>query len=417
MASNQKRVVVTGIGLISALGSDVETFFSNLIAGKSGIKRVTRFDPTDYTSQIGAQVDDFDPVKWMDFKVAKNNDRYAQFAVAASRSAVESAKLNISAMDPFRVGVLMGSGIGGMETIEIQSKRLFDLGPRKVSPFTIPSLIANMASGLVGIELGAKGPNFAIVSACATGSHSIGESLRILRSGDADVMIAGGTEAAITRLAYSGFCSMKAMSTGFNETPELASRPFDKRRDGFVMGEGAATLVLETLEHAQARSATPLCEVVAYSATCDAYHVTSPDPEGQGLAYCLRDVLKKADIPPEAVGYINAHGTSTAYNDKFETLAIKSVFKEHARALKISSTKSMTGHLLGAAGGIEAAAVAKALQTGTLPPTINYEEADPECDLDYIPNAFQKKEVEYAISSNLGFGGQNACLLMRRYIP
>lgn len=415
MVANQKRVVVTGIGLVTALGSDVETFFSNLLAGKSGIKRITRFDPEDYPSQVGAQVDDFHPEIWMDPKKALRSDRYAQFAIAASAQAVKHAGLNIQETDPFRVGVIIGSGIGGMETIETQSRRLFELGPRKVSPFTIPSLIVNMASGIVAIELGAKGPNFAIVSACATASHSIGESIRIIRSGDADVMIAGGSEAAITQLGYSGFCAMRAMSTSFNDRPEASSRPFDKQRDGFVMGEGAGVLVLESLEHALARGATPLCEIVAYAATCDAFHITSPDPEGAGLAYCLNSVLAKAGITPDAVGYINAHGTSTEYNDKFETLAIKSVFKEHAAVLKISSTKSMTGHLLGAAGGIEAAATIKALQTGKLPPTINQEEADPECDLDYIPNTFQEKPIEYAISNNLGFGGQNACLLMKKY--
>ncbi len=412
-----KRVVVTGIGLVTTLGSDIETFFSSLLAGKSGIRRITRFDPSDYPCQVGAELNDFNPEDWMESKKAIRNDRYTQFAIAAALQAVAHAKLDVKQMNPFRIGVVIGSGIGGMETIETQSRRLIELGPRKVSPFTIPSLIVNMASGIVAIELGAKGPNFAIVSACATASHSIGESLRILRTGDADVMIAGGSEAAITRLGYAGFCSMKAMSTGFNDKPEAASRPFDKKRDGFVMGEGAATLVLETLDHALARGAQPLCELLAYSASCDAYHITSPDPQGAGLAHCLQDVLNKANIAASAVGYINAHGTSTEYNDKFETLAIKTVFGSHAPRLKISSTKSMTGHLLGAAGAIEAAAVVKVLQTGRIPPTINQEEPDESCDLDYVPNHAQTQPVEYAISNNLGFGGQNACILMRRYTP
>jgi 3-oxoacyl-[acyl-carrier-protein] synthase II len=302
-----------------------------------------------------------------------------------------------------------------METIENQSFTLFEKGPRKISPFMIPSLIANIAGGVVAIDLGARGPNFAVVSACATGSHALGESLRILQKGEADIMLAGGSEAAITRLGFAGFCSMKAMSTKFNDEPSRASRPFDKERDGFVMGEGAGVLVLETLENAQARGARIYAELTGYATTCDAYHITSPDPDSTGLVQCFKKCLEDANLEPEKVGYINAHGTSTPYNDKSETNAIKAVFGDHAKSLAISSTKSMTGHLLGAAGAIEAAACCKVLETGEVPPTINYENPDPECDLNYVPNKKISKEVEYALSNNSGFGGHNASLIFKKF--
>ena len=413
-ASQSRRVVVTGIGTISALGHTLDEFWSSLTKGRSGISRVTRFDPTDFPSKVGAEVRDFDPGKYMDPKEAKRNDRYTQLAVAASRLAVEDAKVDTSKLVPERFGVIIGSGIGGMETIENQSRVLFERGPGRVSPFTIPSLIANIAAGVVAIEFKAKSVNFGVVSACASGSHALGEALRHIRDGHADIMLSGGSEAAITRLGYAGFCNMKAMSTDFNDTPEKASRPFDKLRDGFVMGEGAGVLVIETLEHAQARGARIYCELAGYGATCDAYHITGQDQEGRGLALCLDRALAEAGVKKEEVGYINAHGTSTPINDRCETLAIKRTFGDHARALSISSTKSMTGHLLGAAGGVEAAVCCLAIHHGVIPPTINYENPDPDCDLDYTPNLAKARKVDVAVSNNLGFGGHNASLVFRR---
>ena len=350
----------------------------------------------------------------MDPKEAKRNDRYTQYAVAASRMAVEDAKLDVNKIDSERFGVIIGSGIGGMETIENQARVLIERGPSRVSPFTIPSLIANIASGVVAIEFKAKSVNFGVVSACASGSHSLGEALRHIRDGHADVMLSGGSEATITRLAYAGFCNMKAMSTDFNDTPEKASRPFDKLRDGFIMGEGSGVLVIEELEHAKARGARIYCELAGYGATCDAYHITGQDQEGKGLALCLDRALADAGIQKSEVDYINAHGTSTSINDRCESLAIKRSFGDLAPKLAISSTKSMTGHLLGAAGGIEAAVCALAIHNGIVPPTINYENPDPDCDLDYIPNKARTMKVDVAISNNLGFGGHNASLVFKR---
>ena len=413
-AHNPRRVVVTGIGCLSALGHDTEAFWDGLTKGRSGIGRITRFDPTDFPSKVGAEVRDFDPGKFMDPKEAKRNDRYTQYAVAASRMAVNDAKLDVTKVDSERFGVIIGSGIGGMETIENQARVLIERGPSRVSPFTIPSLIANIASGVVAIEFQAKSVNFGVVSACASGSHALGEALRHIRDGHADVMLSGGSEAAITRLGYAGFCNMKAMSTDFNDTPEKASRPFYKLRDGFVMGEGAGVLVIETLEHAQARGARIYCELVGYGATCDAYHITGQDQEGKGLALCLNRALAEAGVDKSEVGYINAHGTSTPINDRCETLAIKRTFGEAARQISISSTKSMTGHLLGAAGGVEAAVCCLAIHHGVIPPTINYENPDPDCDLDYTPNVAKKRAVNVAISNNLGFGGHNASLVFKR---
>jgi 3-oxoacyl-[acyl-carrier-protein] synthase II len=408
-----KRVVVTGIGPIASIGTGIDAFWSSLKAGKSGLSRVSRFDVTDYPTKVGSEVNDFIPGEYMDPKEARRNDRYTQFAVAASRLALTDAKVETGTLDADRFGVLIGSGIGGMETIQTQSRRLFEGGPRRVSPFMIPSLIANIASGVVAIEFGAKGPNYGIVSACSSATHSIGESFRMLRDGDADIMLAGGSEAAITELGYAGFCSMKAMSTEYNDTPERASRPFEKGRDGFVMGEGAGVLVLETLEHAQARGARIYCEVVGYAATCDSYHITSPDPSGHALSIAMSKVIAQAGMTPEDVDYINAHGTSTPYNDKFETAAIRKAFGAAANKLRISSTKSMTGHLLGAAGGVEAAACCMAIYTGIIPPTINYEEPDPDCDLNYTPNVCHEGTVRVALNNNSGFGGHNATLLFK----
>jgi 3-oxoacyl-[acyl-carrier-protein] synthase II len=336
--------------------------------------------------------------------------------LGAARRAMTDAGLSKEDLEPERTGVLVGSGIGGLETVESQLGVLFEKGPRRVSPFMIPSLIANIAGGVIAIELGAQGPNFAVVSACASGSHAIGEALRMMRSGMADVMLAGGSEACVTRIGFAGFCSMKAMSTRYNDDPARASRPFDAGRDGFVMGEGAGVLVLETLEHAKARGATIYAELAGYAATCDAYHITSPDLEATALTRCMHLSLDDARQAPEDIAYVNAHGTSTPYNDRSETLALKNVFGAHAKnGLAISSTKSMTGHLLGAAGGIEAATVCKAIENNMAPPTINYEEPDPECDLDYVPNKAREMPIEVAMSNNSGFGGHNASLIFREF--
>ncbi len=411
----RKRVVLTGIGTVTNYGDGVESFWEKLLAGQSGIDTVKSFDTTDYPSKIGSECLHFDPNLYMDPKEARRNDRYTQLAVAASRLALKDASLeDTSKLDADRFGVIIGSGIGGMLTIQTQSRRLYKGGPRKVSPFMIPSLIANIASGVVAIEVGARGPNYGIVSACASGTHSIGESFHMLRDGESDVMLAGGSEAAITELGYAGFCSMKAMSTSYNDTPTKASRPFDIGRDGFVMGEGSGVLVMETLEHAQARGATIYCEIAGYSATCDAHHITSPDPEGKALGAAICSVVNEADIQPDQVSYINAHGTSTHYNDKFETGAIKKALGEAAYNLAVSSTKGMTGHLLGAAGGIESAICALSIRDGKIPPTINYNDPDPDCDLDYVPNEMRQADVNVAICNNLGFGGHNATLLFRK---
>ncbi len=410
--SSSQRVVITGLGAVTALGHDPESFWNSLLAGQGGIHRVTHFDPKDYACQIGAEVRDWQADQHMDPKEARRNDRYTHFGFVAAKQAVKDASLDMDKEDGDRVGVLIGSGIGGMQTYETQLRNLFERGPRKVSPFTIPSLIGNMCSGLVAIDLGARGPNFGVVSACATATHAIGEAMHMIRRGDADVMIAGGAEAAITPFAYASFCSMKAMSTR-NEDPEHASRPFDLGRDGFVMGEGAGVLVLESLAHAQARGAKIYCELAGYAASCDAYHITQPDPEGKGLSLAMRRALQSAKVAPEQIDYINAHGTSTPYNDKFETLAIKKVFGDHARKLAISSTKSMTGHLLGAAGGIESVICVKTIQAQEIAPTINLTEPDPECDLDYVPNVKRAATVRTVLSNNLGFGGQNAAVVFK----
>ncbi len=403
---------MTGLGAVTSLGHDVPAFWDSLLAGKSGVERVAQFDPTDFACQIGAEVRNWDPAQHMDPKEARRNDRYTHFGFVASRQAVKDSGLDLSKEDGDRVGVIIGSGIGGMHTYEAQLKVLFERGPRRVSAFTIPALITNMCSGLVAIEYGARGPNFGVVSACATGTHALGEAAHAILRNEADIMIAGGSEAAITPFAYASFCSMKAMSTT-NETPHLASRPFDRNRDGFVMGEGAGVLVLESLEHARARNARIYCELAGYAATCDAFHITQPDPEGKGLSLSMRRALESARIAGSEVDYINAHGTSTAYNDRLETLAIKKVFGDHARALAISSTKSMTGHLLGAAGGIESVICAKTIETGRIAPTINLNDPDPECDLDYVPNHAREAKVRTVLSNNLGFGGQNASVVFR----
>jgi 3-oxoacyl-[acyl-carrier-protein] synthase II len=413
-SSSHKRVVVTGMGVVASLGHNVNDFWANIVAGKCGIDKVTLFDAKDYSCQIGAEVRGWDPAQHMDAKEVRRNDRYTHFGFCAAKQAIADAKLDMTKEDADRVGVIIGSGIGGMWTIENQHKVLLERGPRKVSPFMIPALISNMCGGLVAIELGARGPNFGVVSACSTATHAIGESLRMIRRGEADVMVCGGAEAAITPLAYAGFCSMKAMSTN-NDNPQKSSRPFDLNRDGFIMGEGSAILVIESLEHALARGAHIYCELAGYAATCDAYHITSPDPEGKGLSQSMIKALRDANVEPHQVDYINAHGTSTPYNDKFETLAIKKIFGDHARKVHISSTKSMTGHLLGAAGSIEAVISVKAIESGIVPPTINYETPDPDCDLDYTPNVKREAKIDTVLTDNLGFGGHNAALVFRRH--
>ncbi len=409
---SRRRVAVTGLGVVHGLGHEVESFWASLLAGRSGVARVTHFDPTDYACQIGAEVHDWEAAQHMDPKEARRNDRYTHFGFVAAQQAVRDSGIDFAREDGDRVGVIIGSGIGGMLTYEMQLRVLAARGPRKVSPFTIPSLIVNMCPGLVAIAYGARGPNFGVVSACSSGTHAIGEAAKAIALGDADVMISGGSEAAITPFSYASFCAMKAMSTR-NAEPTQASRPFDAQRDGFVMGEGAGILVLEELEHARRRGARIYCEVAGYAATCDAFHITQPDPEGRGLSLAMRRALAASGLEPTAIDYINAHGTSTPYNDKYETLAIKKVFGEHARTLAISSTKSMTGHLLGAAGGIESIVCVKTIETGRIPPTINLVDPDPDCDLDYVPNVARTARVRAVLSNNLGFGGQNGSIIFK----
>ena len=409
-----RRVVVTGLGTLSPVGNTVDEFWSALLQGRSGLGQITKFDTTGYPTRIAGEVRNFDPLNFVDKKEARRLDPYLQYAIASSALAVQDAAIDTGKVDGTRFGVLIGSGIGGITTLLESHRNLLEKGPDRVSPFFIPMLIANMASGLVSMRFGARGPNSAVVTACATGNHAIGDSFKIIQRNDADVMIAGGSEAIIVPLTIAGFCSMKAMSTR-NDEPTKAMRPFDATRDGFVAGEGAGILVLESLEHALARDARIYAEIVGYGMTGDAHHMTAPDPEGDGAARAMAAAVRDAGLDVGAVGYINAHGTSTQYNDKFETIAIKRVFGEHARRLAVSSTKSMTGHLLGAAGGVEAIATVMALHHGILPPTINYETPDPDCDLDYVPNQARKQDVEVALSNAFGFGGTNATLAFRAY--
>lgn len=407
------RVVVTGMGVVTSLGSDLPTLWNNLLAGKSGISQIEAFDTSDYTTKIAAEIKDFDPSVYIDKKELRKMDRFVQFGVAASKMAVEDAGLRIGEnADPEKVGVVVGSGIGGLGTWEDQHTILMNKGPRRVSPFFIPMMIANMASGQISMITGAKGPNTAAVSACATGTHSIGDSFKMIQRGDADVMICGGAEATIRPIGMAGFCSMRAMSTR-NEEPEKASRPFDIDRDGFVMGEGSGVMVLESLEHAKARGARIYAEVIGYGMSGDAYDMVEPDPEG--AARSMNKALKDAGIAPEEIDYINAHGTSTPVGDKSETTAIKKVFGEHAYKLAVSSTKSMTGHLLGAAGGVEAVIVGLTLQNGVIPPTANLDNQDPELDLDFVPNKPREADVKVALSNSFGFGGHNATIILRKY--
>jgi len=409
----KKRVVVTGMGVISSLGLNINDFWNAIKEGRSGISLVERFDTSGLPTKVAAEIKNFEPTDFINKKEAKRMDRYTQYAIAATQQAMEQAAFNMEAINKERMGVIVGSGIGGIETLENQHKTLLEKGPNRVSPFFIPMMIANMATGQIAIQYGAKGINECIVTACATGTNSIGDAFKVIQRGDADIIITGGTEAPITPLSFAGFCSMKAMST--NPDPNTASRPFDLERDGFVMGEGAAILILEEYEHAIARGAQILAEVVGYACTCDAFDQVQPAPNGEGSAKCMELAIKDAGIKPEDIDYINAHGTSTYYNDKYETMAIKSVFGSHARELAISSTKSMTGHLLGAAGAIEAVISICALREGFLPPTINYKTPDPECDLDYVPNVGRNKEINYVLSNSLGFGGHNSALIFKKF--
>ena len=409
-----KRVVITGLGPITPIGTGKENYWNSLVEGKSGVRHITNFDTEGYTSTIGAEVVDFHPEEYMDKKEAKRMDKFAQLAVAATKLAIDDSKLDLDNIDKRRVGVILGSGVGGIETLESEHTKLMEKGPRRVSPFFIPMMISNMGPGQITMTYGFKGPSFTITTACASGNHAIGESFRMIQNGAVDLIITGGSEAAVSPISVAGFCSMRALSTN-NDEPEKASRPFDKNRDGFVIGEGAGIVILEELEHALKRNAHIYGEIVGYGATSDAYHITAPDPEAEGAVGAMRIALEDAGVDYKVVDYINAHGTSTYYNDKLETLAIKKVFKEHAYELSISSTKSMTGHLLGAAGGIEAIASVLAIDNGIIPPTINYQTPDPECDLDYTPNKAKKREVIYALSNSLGFGGHNAAILMKKY--
>lgn len=411
----ENRVVVTGVGAVTPIGNDAKTFWDGLLAGKSGIGMITAFDTTDYPAKIAAEVKDFNPEDYMDRKEVKRTDRFVQFALAAAQMAVKDAGLDINQENAERVGVYIGSGIGGLSTLEDQHNILLEKGPRRVSPFFVPMMIANMASGQVSITLGAKGPNSAAITACASATHSIGDAFKIIQRGHADVMITGGAEASIRPLAVAGFCNAKALSTR-NDDPQGASRPFDKDRDGFVMGEGSGVIVLESLEHAKKRGATILAEMVGYGMSGDAYHFTQPAPEGEGATRSMNMAIADANLKPEDISYINAHGTSTEYNDKFETMAIKKSLGDHAYKVAISSTKSMTGHLLGAAGGIEAVASVLALRDQIVPPTINYETPDPECDLDYVPNEARKMDVNAVLSNSLGFGGHNATIIFKKFV-
>ena len=410
-----KRVVITGLGAVTPIGIGHKAFFENLIAGKSGAGRITRFDPAAYTSQVAAEITDFEPEKFMEKKEALKLVRFIQLAVAAAKLAVGDAGLEITESNADRIGVLIGSGIGGIDFLEQQAYVLKEKGPSRLSPFTVPYDITNMAAGIVSIHLQAKGPNSCVCTACATGTHAIGDAARILQRGDAEVMVAGGSEASICPLGIASFCAARALSTGFNDDPKKASRPFDGKRDGFVMGEGAGVVILETLEYAKARGAQIYAEIVGYGMSGDAYHITAPAPGGEGAARAIKAALKDAHLSPEDIDYINAHGTSTDLNDKYETMAIKTAFGDRAKKLAISSNKSMIGHLLGAAGAVELIATVLTIKNGQVPPTINWEVPDPDCDLDYVPNKSRQMEVKAAISNSFGFGGHNAVLVVKKF--
>ncbi|WP_271813417.1 beta-ketoacyl-ACP synthase II [Clostridium beijerinckii] len=408
-----RRVVITGIGAVTSLGIGADELWKSIKAGKSGISMIEGIDVSDLPTKVASQVKDFDPSRFVDKKEVKRMDRFAQFALASAQMAVEDSALNLEKINKERMGVIIGSGIGGIGTLESQYDELKERGPRRVSPFLVPMMIANMASGLVAIKFGAKGYNECTVTACATSTNAVGNAFKVIQRNDADIMIAGGAEACVTKLTLSGFCAIKAMTT--NHDPATASRPFDSERNGFVLGEGSGVLILEEYEHALNRGANIIAEIVGYGCTNDAFHITAPAEEGEGAARCMKIALEDAKITPSDIEYINAHGTSTKANDKNETMAVKSVFGKHAYELAISSTKSMTGHLLGASGAVEAIITACALREGFIPPTINYKNQDPDCDLNYVPNEGKNFEFNYALSNSFGFGGHNATLVLKAF--
>ncbi len=410
----KRRVVVTGMGVITPVGNSVEEFWGALKSGKSGIDRVTKFDPADFTTQIAGEVKNFNPLDYLDKKEARRMDTAELYSIATSQQAYDDAQLSSDSLDPERAGVVIGSGIGGIETLEKQLSILFEKGPSRISPFFIPMMIVDMCAGLVSMRFGFKGPNYATVSACATSSHAIGDAFKIIQRGDADIMIAGGTEAAITPSSLAGFCSARAISTRNNE-PQKASRPFDKERDGFVMAEGSGAIILESLEHARKRDAKIYAEIAGLGMTADAYHITAPDPEGKGAARSISLALRDGGLSPDSVDYINSHGTATPLGDIAETLAIKKVFGERASQIPVNATKSMIGHLLGAAGAVEFIAGLKSMEESILHPTINYEFPDPECDLDYVPNKAREKEINVFLSNSFGFGGHNITLAVKKF--
>ncbi|MDP2938375.1 MAG: beta-ketoacyl-ACP synthase II [Candidatus Omnitrophota bacterium] len=411
----KNRVVVTGLGVITPLGNDVPTFWSALKSGKSGAGPITSFDTSGFDSRIAAEIKGFDPILYgISVKDARRLEKFVQYAVASSKQAITDAGLNLEKEDRRRIGVLIGSGIGGLYTIEEQNKIYLNKGPSRLSPFLIPMLIVNEAAGQVAINFGLKGPNSCVATACASGAHAIGDASRIIERGDADVMICGGTESCIVATGVGGFCALKALSTR-NDEPEKASRPFDAQRDGFVIAEGCGLVVLESLEHAKKRKAHIYAELCGYGMSCDAYHITAPNPDGEGPAQAMREALKDGQLNPEDIDYINAHGTSTKLNDKVESMAIKIAFGAYAKKTMVSSTKSMTGHMLGAAGGVEFVVCALAIRDGVVPPTINYEYPDPDCDLDYVANTARETEVDVCLSNSLGFGGHNATLAVKKF--
>lgn len=409
----KRRVVITGTGVVSSLGMGAEEFWNSIKEGKSGITKVSKFDTTDFPTKVAAEIKDFDPSKYIDKKEAKRMDPFTQYALTAAKMAVEMSGIDFEKEDKFRAGVIVGSGIGGIETLVDQYNTMISKGPGRVSPFFIPMMIANMAAGRIAIEYGIQGFNECVITACATSNNAIGDAFKVIQRGEADIMITGGAEASVTPLAFAGFCSAKAMST--NEDPATACRPYDKDRDGFVMGEGAGILVLEEYEHAVSRGANIIAEIVGYGCTCDAYHITAPHPDGAGGIRCMQNAIADAGISPDEIGYINTHGTATVLGDPIETAVIKKVFGEHAYKLAISSTKSMHGHLLGAAGAVEAIVTAMTVKEGFVPPTINLVNQDPECDLDYVANKGRSADVKYALSNALGFGGHNASIIIKKY--
>ncbi|MEW5758091.1 MAG: beta-ketoacyl-ACP synthase II [Candidatus Omnitrophota bacterium] len=410
----ERRVVITGLGVISPVGNDIPVFWNSLVEGISGVDLLKSFDASSFDSRIAGEVKNFDPLKYMNIKEVKRADKFVHYAVASSIQAVSDSGLDFSKEDPFRAGVLIGSGIGSLHTVEEEAKKLLTKGPSRLSPFLIPMLIINEASGHVSIHFKLKGPNSAVATACASGSHAIGDAFKVIQRNAADIMITGGTESCITHLGVGGFCALKALSKRNNE-PKRASRPFDRDRDGFIMAEGCGIVVLEELEHAKKRKAHIYGEIVGYAMTGDGYHITAPDPTGEGASHAMKLALEDAKLETRDIDYINAHGTSTELNDKIETLAIKKVFGDYAKKIAVSSTKSVTGHLLGAAGGVEFIACILAIKDKVIPPTINYDNPDPECDLDYVPNVARKAKVDVCMSNSLGFGGHNATLIIKRF--